>query len=101
MILLLNSDLCLLKTVSRREIVMREKDRKQIEEIIGHMQCPKNFKCADSGFEKLCSARDLGLEAFLECLDEDPSHCKFAIIFGDGHFCQCPLRVYLAKALKK
>ena len=80
---------------------MREKEKKQIEKIVGKMQCPKNFKCADSGFDILCKAKDIGFESFLECLDEDPSHCKFAIFFGDGHFCQCPLRVYLAKALKK
>ncbi|MFC1829536.1 hypothetical protein ACFL0O_07995 [Thermodesulfobacteriota bacterium] len=80
---------------------MKENDRKQIEGIVGQMQCPKDFKCAHSGFENLCRAKDLGLESFLECLDDNPSLCKFSIFFGDAHFCQCPLRVYLAKRLKK
>jgi len=80
---------------------MREEDRKRIKEIIGQMQCPKDFKCANSGFENLCKTQDLGLETFLECLEEDPSNCKFAIFFGDAFFCQCPLRVYLAKTCKK
>jgi hypothetical protein len=80
---------------------MREENRKRIEDIIGEMQCPKGFKCAHSGFENLCKARDLGLESFLECLEDHPSSCKFSIFFGDSHFCQCPLRVYLAKHLKK
>ena len=78
---------------------MREKEKKQIENIIGHMKCPKNFKCADSGFERLCKARDFGLDKFLECLEESPSECPFALPFGSTHFCQCPLRVHLAKAL--
>ena len=80
---------------------MNEEEKRRIQDIIGRMQCPKHFKCADSGFENLCRAKDFGLESFLECLDENPSTCKFSIFFGNAHFCQCPLRVYLVKHLKK
>ncbi|MBL7065696.1 MAG: hypothetical protein ISS49_16065 [Anaerolineae bacterium] len=41
---------------------MREKVKERIEGILGQMDCPKNFQCADSGFENLCKARDFGLE---------------------------------------
>jgi len=80
---------------------MKDDDRKRIEEMTGNIECPKNFKCVESGFENLCKAKDFGLDAYLECLEEDPQKCKFALPFGNGYFCQCPLRVYLAKKLKK
>jgi len=79
---------------------MEEEHKKKIEEIIEEMSCPKNFKCAESGFEKLCKAKDNGMEEFVDCLDDNARRCTFAIPFGDGHFCKCPLRVYLSKELK-
>ena len=82
-------------------MTMKEADRKKIEELMAGMECPKKFECADSGFEQLCKARDFGLDSFLECLEESPSKCTFALSFGSTYFCQCPLRVYLSKALGK
>ncbi len=81
---------------------MDKETRKQIDEIIGEMQCPKGFRCADSGFERLCKAKTIGLERYLECCDDDPSHCKFSLTFGgSGYYCQCPLRVYISRKLRK
>ena len=80
---------------------MEEEHRRKIEKIIGQLQCPKDFKCTDFGFENLCKARDFGIDDFLECLEDNPSRCSFAFHFGNTYFCQCPLRVYLAKKLKK
>jgi len=80
---------------------MEEEARKKIEELMAGMQCPKNFKCEELGFERLCKARDFGLESYLDCIEENPRDCPFALPFGYGHLCKCPLRVYLAKKLKK
>jgi hypothetical protein len=80
---------------------MKDEDRENIEEIMAGMQCPKNFKCAEGGFEHLCKAKDTGLERCLDCLEEKPSACSFAMSFGDSYLCQCPLRVYISKTLKK
>jgi hypothetical protein len=80
---------------------MKDEDRKKIEEILDRMICPKNFKCADSGFEQLCKARYIGLENYLDCLEGNPSACVFALPFGSGYLCHCPLRVYLSRELKK
>ncbi|MHC4195852.1 MAG: hypothetical protein ACYSYU_06770 [Planctomycetota bacterium] len=80
---------------------MDEKDKKAIEEILGRMQCPKNFKCAESNFEVLCKAKDIGMESHLECLEPNRPRCKFSLPFGYSYFCTCPLRVYLSKKLKK
>ena len=81
--------------------MMEEEVSKKIEVIMGDMQCPKNFKCAESGFEDLCKAKDIGLDSYLKCLESNPSNCNFALSYGYKHFCQCPLRVFLAKKLNK
>jgi hypothetical protein len=80
---------------------MEEDYRKKIEKIIGQMQCPKDFKCCNSGFETVCKAKDVGLESHLECLEENPFDCQFSVRFGGLYYCDCPLRVYIAKKLKK
>ena len=81
--------------------MLKDDDRKKIEEIIGKMSCPKAFKCAESGFETLCKARDFGVDSYLDCLEEKRDKCPFALPFGEGFLCQCPLRVFLAKKLDK
>ena len=80
---------------------MKEEDREKIEEIIGQLNCPKNFKCAASGFENLCKAKDTGIDTYLLCQDNAPFLCKFSLKFKDEYFCSCPLRVYLSKHLGK
>jgi hypothetical protein len=80
---------------------MEESARRTIEDIIGQMQCPKDFKCAQSGFENLCRAQDIRLDKYLQCLENRPYQCKFGVSLGAAYLCHCPLRVYLAKALKK
>ncbi len=80
---------------------MTEIDKKKIKEIMDGMECRKDFKCAESGFEKLCRAEDIGIEGFLICLEEKNNTCNFAFSFGNKIFCNCPLRVYLGKKLKK
>jgi hypothetical protein len=84
------------------EDLMNEEEKKKIEEIIDGLKCPKDFRCAQSGFDRLCKARDIGLKSLLLCFDEKPATCKFALSFGSRHFfCECPLRVYLATKLKR
>ncbi|MFW9917682.1 MAG: hypothetical protein ACFFGZ_18925 [Candidatus Thorarchaeota archaeon] len=80
---------------------MDEKTKKELEEIIGKMQCPKDFKCYKSGLKVLCKAKDIGLETYLECMEVYPQKCPFSVAFGYSYFCKCPLRVYIAKKLKK
>ncbi len=80
---------------------MEEDYRKEIEELIGQIQCPKDFECYKSGFDVLCRAKDVGTESpLLLCLDENLLQCKF-LNAGRGFVCECPLRNYIAKKLKK
>jgi hypothetical protein len=78
-----------------------EDHAKEIEKIIDDLQCPKNFKCSRLGLERLCKAKDIGLETHIECLEEDSLECQFSVAFGGLYYCHCPLRIYIAKKLKK
>jgi len=80
---------------------MKEEDRRKIEAIIGQLNCQKNFKCATSGFENLCKAKDIGIDTHLQCHDNAPFLCGFSLKVDREYFCSCPLRVYLAKHLGK
>ena len=76
---------------------MEQTYEKEIEEIIGQTACPKGFACHRSAFEVLCKAKDIGVESFVVCLEEEPFECKFSLPFGYSYYCRCPLRVYVAK----
>lgn len=80
---------------------MEEGTRKTIEKIIAGMSCPKDFKCCRSNLSQLCKAKDVGLESFLECLEENPRDCEFSISYGYTYYCRCPVRVYIAKKLSE
>lgn len=73
----------------------------KLEDIINGLKCPQDFKCYKSGFKDLCKAEDIGIESFLACLDEETRECQFSIPFGDAFFCECPVRNYIAKRMKK
>jgi hypothetical protein len=80
---------------------MEQDYNKEIEKIVGCFECPKDFQCYKSGLEVLCEAHDIGLDTYLKCLEKDPRSCQFSVPFGDGYFCECPLRVYICKKLGK
>jgi hypothetical protein len=73
--------------------------KRQIEEIIGDMECPEDFKCYKSGFADVCKAKKPGIASLLECSEEHPETCKFSLSLGHAHFCECRLRHYIAKGL--
>lgn len=75
--------------------------KQKIEEIIGQMSCPKDFRCAENGFENLCLAEDHGLKENLVCYEEKPRECVFAFRYACSYLCRCPLRIYLARELGK
>jgi len=73
----------------------------KLEKIIKGMQCAKDFKCYKSNFKNICKSKDIGLDNFLLCLEKNVKDCSFNIYFGEAVFCKCPLRIYIAKELKK
>ena len=80
---------------------MKDEYQKTVDELTGCLSCSKHFHCVKSGYEKLCKVKDIGLESYLECLDETPQECSFALSFGNSYFCTCPLRIFIKKKLKK
>lgn len=78
-----------------------QSSKEHLPKLLNGLQCPKDFLCYTSGLEKLCRAEDIGLETFLVCLEKNPPDCRFTVEFGDMYFCQCPLRVYIARKLNK
>jgi hypothetical protein len=80
---------------------MEQDLEKKINEITEKFECPKGFSCYTEGFENLCKAKDIGLHSILECLDKDGPLCLFSINVRDTYYCECPLRVYIARNLKK
>lgn len=84
---------------------MKEVNKYEIEEIMEKMDCPKDFACYKANFENLCEAKDMRIEGFIECgcgsCNHSPSDCKFGFDFGYSYFCSCPLRVFVAKRMKR
>ena len=80
---------------------MNKKLGKQMAEIIGKMECRKGFKCCEEDFTNVCKAKDVGMDSFLKCLEENPQQCEFAMSFGYSYLCKCPLRINIARKLNK
>ena len=84
-----------------KELRLEQNLEKELREAMGDIECPKGFKCCTEGLEKLCKAQDVGLEEFLECLEENPLECTFSVHYGAVFYCRCPLRVYIVKKFGK
>ena len=80
---------------------MEQSHKQEIEEIISQTACPKNFICYKERFHSLCKAKDVGLDAYVLCLDSNPNGCTFSVRYGYSYYCPCPLRVYVAKHFGK
>jgi hypothetical protein len=78
---------------------MTKEDKARIEKIRASMKCPKNFRCLEFDLTHLCKAKDIGMKSYLECLEKKPPECAFALSWGDGYFCECPMRLHIAKKL--
>ena len=72
--------------------------KKEMEKLLEN--CPEGCKCRQRGIENLCSAQDVGMEGFVECLEKTPLDCFHRIVFGRANYCSCPPRVSIAKGFK-
>ena len=73
----------------------------EVEQLIRTFKCPLDFRCYKSQFEEICDAVIIGNGEMIECTSEDAAKCGLSSPFGEGYFCGCPLRVYVARTLKK
>ena len=75
---------------------------KELKKLKRGLECPKDFQCCKEGLENLCKAKDIGMEEYVECLEEHAHSCTFSVPFGSSSFfCHCPLRVHIAKSSGK
>jgi len=79
---------------------MQREQAGRINDIVSTMNCSKGFPCRQSGFTKLVKVKDIGIDGFVECHEKQVQDCEFSVPFGNKRYCECPLRVYLAKELK-
>ena len=79
---------------------MNSTQRRAIEEFIQQRK-PGDFECYNLEVGPICKAKDIGIEHYVECLEENPEKCNFSFPFGHWHICRCSLRIYVAKELKK
>ncbi len=80
---------------------LAQEQRAEIGKIAAGLRCSKDFKCCESGFDRLCKAVDIGFESLLECSEDNHEWCRFLVLLSNIRFCTCPLRVYIVKNLRK
>jgi len=69
----------------------------RLKKLKDNTHCTKNFRCFESGFKEICNAEDIILSAFVACKDLNPAFCKFSLFLGTSYYCNCPVRIFLAK----
>ncbi len=47
----------------------------------------------------ICKAKDIGLDSFVMCLEQNSHSCVFSIRYAHSYFCKSPARVLAAKEL--
>jgi hypothetical protein len=62
--------------------------------------CIHKYKCGLVDFSKLGRVEDIGLNGYLNTYCH-PLECKYAVTFGKGYLCSCPVRIYIARKYKK
>jgi hypothetical protein len=69
----------------------------EIDRIRDSVCCSKGFPCCDVGFALAGKVKVIAGGKLLDCLEADVPTCRLALPFGDGFFCRCPLRKYIAQ----
>jgi hypothetical protein len=83
---------------------VEEKQEDLIQKLMSQTHCDNEFRCLKSGSKKLCGAKIVGDGQLVDCsqgncdacIRGDPEKCGYRTPFGFGHFCVCPIRIYLA-----
>lgn len=71
--------------------------KEEMRRIMRQMECPQNFECFESGFDRLCDANYVASISLVECLSEKAARCRFSFSAGYHYVCKCPLRTYIAR----
>ena len=61
----------------------------------------RDWKYDNAECEFSCKAKDIGLDSYVECLEEYSHMCPFSVRYAQSYFCKSPARVYMAKRFKE
>ncbi|MHC4145475.1 MAG: hypothetical protein ACYSUD_11930 [Planctomycetota bacterium] len=79
---------------------LTEDQEREIKAIMADMECPKGFRCYESGFEDLAPVEAFPRDNIVECRKSEEWYCPMALASSASKiFCKCPLRRYVALEL--
>ena len=70
---------------SWEHVGMEKSTKRRVKEIIGQINCPKDFVCYKSEVNTLCKAGDVGMQSHLKWLEENPSDCVSSLGYAELH----------------
>jgi len=83
-----------------KDIVSKlKKDGKFMELIIDLKNkngCDFNYRCSTQDIFNICPVKDISLDDFIQLINY-PVSCLHSISFGYRYYCNCPVRIYIAK----
>ena len=79
---------------------LTQKQQERVQEIMASMECPKGFPCYESNFEQMPNTKVVADGKVVECLEPKSATCSYALPFGFGRICTCPLRAYIAATFR-
>lgn len=80
---------------------MDTNERNMFAKLMESVECAKEFRCVDSEFRDMCKGKyHLGADV-LECLEDHPGNCKFAIPVRTRFRCTCTLRIFIGQHFEK
>ena len=62
--------------------------------------CIHNFRCQNMDPSSLGPVAEMGLSKYVDALC-DSMDCEYALTFGEGRLCRCPVRIYIAHKYEK
>jgi len=71
--------------------------RCRIEQIVALTPCRRGFACLTSRFQRLRRLEAAEGGRGMRCLECDAAQCNLAVSLGDGTYCACLLRLYIAE----
>ena len=78
-------------------MAIAQDNRLEMDRIRDSLCCEKGFPCCDADFSLAGKVKVIAGGRLLDCLEADAVKCRCALPFGDGFFCRCPLRKYIAQ----
>jgi hypothetical protein len=61
----------------------------------------RDWKYDNAECEFSCKAKDIGLDSYVQCLEECSHMCAFSVRYAHSYYCKNRARVYAAKQLGK